>query len=207
MFFPPNFPKLFSFLDCNCAWELVGCVCVWVCPTQNMVQLCSCLCVSKCECFSWAFITGFFFFFVLPLCFFVCCQLAREWDRAYVRTWPRTYPCACICDGDGCFVTVALLIFATIKTPCGAQCSESQHWDSTHLDPMAHHTSHDKCVRIYEQVHECECRQVRLFSCTRSLTTAQWTMFQGLVAWVCMCACIWVCVDEGNGRGSGGHKG
>lgn len=25
------------------------------------------------------------------------------------------------------FVTAALLIFATIKTPCGAQCSESQH--------------------------------------------------------------------------------
>lgn len=153
------------------------------------VSFCHFVCVSEPFCF------GFFFFFCSSSLLFVCCQLAPECARAHVRTWPRTYPCACICDGDGRFMTVALLIFATIKTPRGAQCSESQHWDSTHLDPMAHRTSHDKCVRIYEQVHEYECRQVRLFFVRSFLDhgTVNECVSRSFCLGVYVCVCMGVC--------------
>lgn len=64
---------------------------------------------------------GFGFFCVsdysfFPFYFFVCPSLVCMRVPDCVRVGSRRH-----------FVTAALLIFATIKTPCGAQCSESQH--------------------------------------------------------------------------------
>lgn len=59
---------------------------------------------------------------------------------------------ACVCTSLPLrrgFVTVALLMSATIKTPCGAQRSKRQHSDSTHLDPTAHRAS--PCERVDER--------------------------------------------------------
>lgn len=110
------------------------------------------------------------------------------------------------------FVTAALLIFATIKTPCGAQCSESQHWDSTHLDPVAHRTHHMRsaCVFLSEcvSVDVDMCMNISYFFDHRTHVHASVNEYLLLFQLTCvyMCVCVCMCVEKQEGRGGCSHK-
>lgn len=147
----------------------------------------------------WFFCVSDYSFF--PFYFFVCPSLVCMRVTDCVRVGSRRH-----------FVTAALLIFATIKTPCGAQCSESQHWDSTHLDPVAHRTHHMRsaCVFLSEcvSVDVGMCMNISYFLDHRTHVHASVNEYLLLfqLTWVCVCVCVCMCVEKQEGRGGSSHK-
>lgn len=134
-----------------CGVRVCVCVCHWKHSPAVLLSL-----RVKTSMFLWAFVT---LWACATAWFLGSCQCVCGYAWAHVQALRSMHACARLCLWSRRrFVTAALLIFATIKTPCGAQCSESQHWDSAHLDPMVHHTSHDKCERV------CVCLWVSMWA-------------------------------------------
>lgn len=171
------------------------------CVTQKTLSvwhtLCSCLCMSK------YFMSPCHFLcvcFVSLLLLFFCLGVAGTCVNKPEHMCAHSCICMCVWSRQH-FVTTALLIFATRKTPCGAQCSESQHWDSTHLNPRVHQTSHDKCVCVDEGmcVNMLVCNFLE--DCTVCVCVNE-NVSMSVYLGVCMCVYVGVCVGEG-GRKAG----